>query len=329
MKKLSISLINTHIMDFVNYILDNFKVKIIDVLKNAKNMIENNEFLSKYADIELYNHQKTLFTLTKRSNPKLILYIAPTGTGKTLSPIGLASKHKIIFVCAARHVGLSLAKSAISAHKKIALAFNCGDANDIRLHYYSVKEFVKHKKTGGIFRVDNSVGDKVEIMITDIQSYRYAMYYMIAFNKKEDIITYWDEPTISMDYESHEYHDLIHQNWKDNIIPNIVLSSATLPHEEDITPTIMDFKYRFGGEVHTIISHDCNKSIPIITKDCNVYMPHLNIDNHDDLQKCVDHCLKHNTLLRYLDLNEILKFIVYVNKNNFIKKERFKCDIYF
>ena len=31
----------------------------------------------------------------------------PTGTGKTMSPLGLATKFRVIFVCAARHVGLS------------------------------------------------------------------------------------------------------------------------------------------------------------------------------------------------------------------------------
>ena len=45
---------------------------------------------------------------------------SPTGTGKTLTPIGLSEKNKIIFVCAARHVGLALAKAAISCKKKIA-----------------------------------------------------------------------------------------------------------------------------------------------------------------------------------------------------------------
>ena len=37
------------------------------------------------------------------------------------------------------------------------------------------KEFTRNRKTGGYFRVDNSVGDKVEIIISDIQSYLYAM----------------------------------------------------------------------------------------------------------------------------------------------------------
>ena len=133
--------------------------------------------------------------------------------------------YKIIFVCAARHVGLALAKAAISAGRKVAFAFGCNDAEDIRLHYSAAKDYVKNRRTGGIFRVDNSVGDKVEIMISDIKSYIPAMLYMCAFNRPENMITYWDEPTITLDYQNHECHEMIHHNWVENKIPNVVLSS--------------------------------------------------------------------------------------------------------
>ena len=83
--------------------------------------------------------------------------------------------HRIIFVCAAKHVGLQLAKSCISLGIKIAVAFGCKDAGDIRLHYFAAKDFVRHRRTGAIFRVDNSNGEKVELIITDIQSYLPAM----------------------------------------------------------------------------------------------------------------------------------------------------------
>ena len=329
MTRLNIDLKNSIIDAYCGHVLSSISIHMLDFLKNASSMIEENDYLDKFRDVELYSHQKQLFTVAKRPDAKLILYVAPTGTGKTLSPIGLASKRRVIFVCAARHVGLGLAKAAISAKKKIALAFNCKDAEGIRLHYYAAKEFTKHRKTGGIFRVDNTVGDKVEIMITDIKSYLYAMYYMIAFNKKEDIITYWDEPTITMDYENHPFHEIINTNWRENVIPNIVLSSATLPAQDEIYPTLADFKTRFGGEVYPIISHDCNKSIPIITKDCNVYLPHYAFDSYSDVMECVEHCLQHKTLLRYLSLREIVEFVAYVNDHDMVKKTRFKCEHYF
>ena len=37
----------------------------------------------------------------------------------------------------------------------------------------------------GIFRVDNEVGDNVEIMISDVMSYLPAMHYMLALMKKK------------------------------------------------------------------------------------------------------------------------------------------------
>ena len=92
----------------------------------------------------------------KQPQPKIVFYVAPTGTGKTLSPLGLSEKFKIIFICAVRHVGLALAKAAISINKCTAFAFGCSDASDIRLHYFSAKDYEVNRKTGGIFKVDNS-----------------------------------------------------------------------------------------------------------------------------------------------------------------------------
>lgn len=291
------------------------KVNILDLIEMGQDMIEKNTYLLKYADKTLYDHQKQLFNACKSSNPKLILYIAPTGTGKTLSPIGLSEQHRVIFVCAARHVGLALAKSAISVNKKIAFAFGCCDATKIRLHYFAAKDYVKNRKSGGIFKVDNSVGDNVEIIITDLKSYIPAMYYMLSFNKAENIITYWDEPTISLDYKQHEIHSIIHENWSKNLIPNVVLSSATLPQEDEIQKTLADFRSRFdNASIVSINSYDCAKTIPIINKNGYVEMPHYIFKDYDMILKSVKHCSKNKTLYRYIDLGEAIRFILYINR---------------
>ena len=281
----------------------------------ADQLIEKNDYLLKYADETLYDHQKQLFTLCKQPDPKLVLYIAPTGTGKTMSPLGLAEKYRVIFVCAARHVGLALAKAAISIHKKIAFAFGCQDAEDIRLHYYAAKEYTLNAKSGGIGKVDNSQGQKVEIIISDVQSYLPAMLYMLAFNPKENIILYWDEPTITMDYAAHELHDLIKKNWQQNLIPNIVLSSATLPQRHEIIETINDFSARFAnGAVHEIISYDCKKTIPLINREGYVEMPHYLFSEAAKIAGAVEHCQQQKTLLRYMDLSEAIHFIKVVEE---------------
>ena len=309
--------VNTICIQKIEKLLENLSVKvnILDLIEMGQEMIEKNTYLLKYADKSLYDHQKQLFNACKSTNPKLVLYIAPTGTGKTLSPIGLSEKHRVIFVCAARHVGLALAKSAISVNKKIAFAFGCCDATQIRLHYFAAKDYVKNRKSGGIFKVDNSVGDNVEIIITDLKSYIPAMYYMLSFNKAENIITYWDEPTISLDYKQHEIHSIIHENWSKNLIPNMVLSSATLPQEDEIQKTLSDFRCRFNNaSIISINSYDCKKTIPVINNGGYVEMPHYLFKDYDLIIKSVKHCEKNKTLYRYIDLGEAIRFILYINR---------------
>lgn len=324
---------NTILLEEVNSLLAKYEPMVDHDLyfDNVESVIEKNDVLLRYTDMELYEHQKRIFSVFQNPSPKLVLYVAPTGTGKTLTPIGLSEKYRVIFVCAARHVGLALAKSAISAGRKIALAFNCGDAEDIRLHFAAAKEYTKNYRTGGIYRVDNSVGDNVEIMISDIQSYTTAMFYMAAFNKKENIITYWDEPTISMDYESHPFHEIIQHNWSENIIPNIVLSSATLPHEDEIRDVLNDYVERFQGTPMTILSADCNNSIPLISKEGAVTLPHHLPENksYDAMISCIAHCKKSSSLIRYMDLGEICAFVMHLNDENFIKHEAYMINNYF
>lgn len=331
LKKSSISNINSNVLLFVNNIINfaNNYTKIDEVINSAYDFIEKNPNLLKYEDITLFPHQKELFTIFQNPNPKLVLYIAPTGTGKTLSPIGLSSKYKVIFICVSRHVGLALAKSSISMEKKIAFAFGCETASDIRLHYFAASSYQRNKRTGGIGKVDNSVGDKVEIMICDVQSYLTAMYYMLAFNDESEIVTYWDEPTITMDYENHELHDSIHKNWKENKISKMVLSCATLPREEEIQDTIVDFKCKFdNSEIYTINSYDFKKSITLLDKECYCIVPHLLYENHNDLLTCISHCENNKTLLRYFDLNEIINFIVHVNNFDLVSDD-YKINSYF
>ncbi len=323
--------INRHLKNLVNIVLDKFADEIdkLVVIENAVEFIERNTSLLKYGDMVLYEHQKEIFATIRTQTPKLVLYMAPTGTGKTMTPIALSEHKKIIFVCAARHVGLALARAAISVNKKIAFAFGCSSADDIRLHYFAAKECTRNKRTGAIKKVDNSVGDNVQIIICDIRSYLPAMYYMLAFFPANNIVTYWDEPTITMDYDEHEFHKTIRKNWKDNVIPNVVLSSATLPKETDLTETIPDFLNKFpGAEICNIISHDCKKSIPIINKDGYVVLPHYLANNYDDMLRIANHCKDYLTLLRYFDLKEVVEFVTFVTRNNYATK-RMHIDRHF
>lgn len=343
------SSLNLHVKEFATYVTNSFqpKVELNKIVFKCNDYIEKNEILTKYESMKLYQHQNEIFSIFNKEDnqniPKLVLYIAPTATGKTLTPIGLSEKYKIIFLCAARHVGVSLAKSAISVGKKVAFAFGCSSAQDIRLHYFAAKEYERHRKSGGIFKVDNSVGDNVEIMICDIKSYEYAMYYMLAFNNAKNIITFWDEPTITLDYEEHSFHEIIQKNWSINQIPNVILSSATLPKEHELPRVIFDFKNKFETNntenngnhiyepavIHSINSHECKKTVPILNPEGFAELPHYLFENYHDLLRCLEHCNNYKTILRYIDLEEIGKFANYVNENNYIIDEKLLLNNYF
>jgi hypothetical protein len=329
----SISHLNPHVRAFIDHVTNLVEADFAPAvfITKAHEYVEKNEFVFKCGDTKLYEHQKQIFTAFKSdAAPKLVLYIAPTGTGKTLTPIGLSEQYRVIFVCAARHVGLALAKACISAKKRIAFAFGCGSVDNIRLHYYAAKDVVRDRRTGGIRRVDNSVGDNVEIMISDIKSYRHAMYYMNAFNPLHKLLLYWDEPTITMDYAEHEFHEVIKANWTENIVPNVVLSSATLPQEAEMAPTIMNFQARFlGAQVHSIVSHDCQKTISLVNKDGHVQLPHLMFEGYDDMRASAAHCRTYKTLLRYFDLREVVKFIAHVNEGRLWTSARYAVERHF
>ena len=309
---------NKYVGAEIDFLLAHFapQVSLSDVIRNAVDYVEKNTTLHKFQKTALFDHQRQLFQLfaAAAATPKLVFYVAPTGTGKTLSPLGLSENYRVIFVCAARHIGLALAKSAISAHKKIALAFNCEDSEQIRLHFAAAKDFTRNRRTGGIHKVDNSVGDNVEIIISDIKSYLVAMRYMTAFNSRDRIITYWDEPTITMDYETHPFHEIIQQNWRENTIPNIVLSSATLPHPDEIGATIADYRSRFDdGSFVSIVSADCNNSVPLVNKEGYVTLPHHIYSNYSELTDTIRYCKSHSSLIRYMDLGEIARFVSHLN----------------
>lgn len=358
--KSKINNINIIIVQFSNFVLSHYEQYIDNllVLKNCCKILEGNEYLNYFKDYTLYEHQKRLFSFCRNnvSRSKIISYIAPTGTGKTLSPLGLALGNKLIFVCAARHVGLALAKSAISSKIKIAFAFGCSDATEIRLHNFSANTYKKHedlstttkikcscgrpkcdkigqpiKYKDGSKKIDHSDGKNVQIMISDIKSYLCAMYYMLSCNDAKDIITYWDEPTITMDKEEDVNHAIIHENWSKNKIPNMILCSATLPPRDLIYPIIHDFRNKFDNVIDIeIISHDCNKSIPIINKEGYSEMPHYLCKTYNELLRCIQNCNQYKTLYRYFDLQEIIDFIFYIDKNKeFILQDRYYLNNYF
>ena len=80
------------------------------------------------------------------------------------------------------------------------------------------------------------------------------------------------------------------------------------------------------SRIYNIVSHDCNKSIPLININNQIEMPHLKFADYTQLQECARHCDRYRTMLRYFDLNEIVQFIHYIDEHNYVSDERYKIS---
>ena len=96
-RKTKIENINNIVLKYIDKLISYISqiTEIKNIVYKSVDLIENNKYLIKYGDLKLYEHQKKLFSLFKnykekdKATPMFVTYTAPTGTGKTLSPIGL------------------------------------------------------------------------------------------------------------------------------------------------------------------------------------------------------------------------------------------------
>ena len=249
-------------------------------------------------DLKLYEYQCDMFGLPAG----LTMLTAPTGTGKTLLPIGLAEQgHRILYVCD-RPTALDFAQKCVSVGRKVAFAFGCASPEDVRLHRSAATTFKKNKHTGGIGKIDNLVGDAVEIVIADVASAEVAMQWW-GFQKQTYDLLYWDEP----DKDKHTDQDpsLWHaaqQAWRANTAPFIVLSSATLPPmpdvEEGYRRRFPDFPVHHVGR-NTVYN---GTQVVLLNADNEVVMPH-------HVGDCAAALESNPSLLRYVDLAEAVEVL--------------------
>jgi len=290
-------------------------------LENTHKYIENNDIF-KFKPLELYEHQKQVYSIMNQTGNKLVFYRAPTSSGKTLTPLGISQKYKVIFICASRHIGVSLAKSAVNAGVKVGFSFGCTTSDDVRLHYSSVRTFTEKY---GKKRPVHSDGRNVDLMICDIQSYEVAMLYMLSFFETSNVVLFWDEPTITMDYEHHVLHDSITKLWTVNKIPNIVLSSATLPNQSDLKDLCDKYKSKYEGEVFYVESIDETTHITLLDTTGQIVMPHkvFSEDYEGILQFIEKHGLSH---MKFLSLTECSDFILFFAKKYPTVKQMLKRE---
>lgn len=290
---------NIYLKEIIMKALTDYSFLPNDILSHCDPIIENNPIFD-YKPIELHKHQKDIYTTLQKKERCLIFYTSPTSSGKTITPIGISQQYKVIFICASRHIGINLAKSAINVGGKTGFAFGCSSNSDIRLHYFSVNSYNSFKHP------NHSDGSKLDLLISDIHSYEYAMNYMLTFFDKENIILFWDEPTITMDYDHHSLHRSLSHIWKTNVIPRIILSSATLPNNLD--PIIDNYKNRFEGQFHKIETTDHLTNIILLDSSNCILMPHNYFETTDEIKLFIE--TKGKSYLKFLSVCECANYIL-------------------
>lgn len=301
--------VNESLLRIMRVILEKSNtVSIQLVLKNITYLYEHNEIFN-FKTHQLYEHQRQILTIFKNRQSNFVFYCAPTSSGKTLSPIALAQDYKVIFICASKHIGLSLAKSAFHVGKKIGFAFGCTNMENIRLNYNAISSYTKTKNGKKIY--DHSDGTNVELMICDVLSYESAMNYMKKFHDINKMILFWDEPTIGLDVEDSHLHPIIQKNWAVNIIPNIIFSCATLPKETQINPIIESAKNKFEGlQFQYIESVDQVSNIRLYDINGRVVMPHRHFDEYSSLVSFLS--FQGEKYYKFFDSNECAKFLLFL-----------------
>lgn len=294
--------INPHIKDILIQSLSKYTYKPSDVLEHSKKVIENNSIFD-YKPIQLYSHQKDIYSIVKKRERFLLFYMSPTCSGKTLTPIGLSQQYKVIFICASRHIGVNLAKSAINVGVKCGFAFGCSSIKDIRLHYFSVNSYTNDKYKNP----NHSDGSKLSLLISDIHSYEHAMNYLLKFSNLENIILFWDEPTISMDYDTHELHSYLKHIWSINKIPRVILSSATLPNH--LEPMVDSFKEKFEDSVfYSLEVSNLENNIILVNESNEVIMPHNYFKDISSLTHFIEE--KGHKYMKFLSVSECAHYIL-------------------
>ena len=235
--------------------------------------------------IKPYESQKKLMDNIKKHKAGLFLYNAMISTGKTTMSIAL-SKYvetlrtlqkasgerpsiQLIFACSVEPVRLQVCKMAYN--QKIPFGIAISDNNIVKItNNFSCKND------------DNRI-----LIVADVEA------TIGLLSQSQDYVLFVDEPTVGADQINHPVTRAIAKIML--LAPKLtILSSGTLPNENEMGPIIDYFKKKHSdkSDVPVPIISICSKEAligcEIINFDGSTIAPHNNCCSRDELKKIID-----------------------------------------
>jgi hypothetical protein len=212
--------------------------------------------------IKPYVSQNKLIDEIRGQHECLVMYKAMIGSGKTSSIITLSSyieserrsgrmkTTELIFCCSIEPVRHQVGFLAYNSEIKFGIATMGKEKTRIVNHFSCKKD-------------ENRI-----LIIADPES----TYELLQ--KKQDYILFLDEPTVCADQENHPLTTLMVRILR--LSPAItILSSATLPTQDELQPFLTLFKNRYPtSKLVTIRSTDARIGCEIYNSDGEIIIPH-------------------------------------------------------
>jgi hypothetical protein len=291
-----------HIEEMVKFVSHTCRFSFKKLDENSPHLIVSNKsMLDSLNNIKLREFQQQLKSIPLFDKPKLVLLHAMIGYGKTVSGVAYANMvHKramsqfsgimsgnedivqsqLLFVCAVETVQLQFAKLCYNAN--IGPTFATWDPKTskptIRSSWHCSK--VTGRKNNKTTTVIKSV------IICDLLS---ALYLLLEKSKKEldETVVFLDEPTVSADQED-SLLTLLVTSIIYNTSPYLVLSSATLPRQNEISPVIEHFKSKYpDGDVVSISAMKSQIGCQLVTFDGTLIAPHTTCKTKEDVNRLI------------------------------------------
>lgn len=293
-----------HLKKMGEFVLHNSQFSFKKLDENSPHLIvSNNSMLDTLNNIKLRDFQKEMKSIPLfNGKGMLVLLQAMIGSGKTIAAISYFKKiaelcqekyarnqnrkknteeevyPQIFYVCPVPEVRQQLI--TLCNNTNIGFSVADWDKNKPKIHTspLCIKESgKKNKKKTTII---------IPVIICDLLS---ALYLLLEKSKEEldKTVIFFDEPTVSADQEDSDVTLLVSSILYETS-PYLILSSATLPKPDEISPVIQHFKSKYpDGDVVSIKAMKSQIGCQLVTLDGELIAPHTTCKSKQDIKMLI------------------------------------------